>query len=220
MNEMERALRGAFALEQVPPPGPGFEARMARAARARRGTRAAPVVLAAFVAGAAVATLAIGRDRAGEDRAPPVVVAVRPPAARPAGGNTAVAEVWELVIRLSRSWSVRDDQVVETPAPEPPRERRKHQRRAVEPPVDCGDDPLCPLVAPNAARLLMAVSGGWGRVSIDGQDAGVTPLDIEVIPGRHRVTVRAPNGRTRTLTVLLRPGERRTLMLDLSEPRR
>jgi hypothetical protein len=89
--------------------------------------------------------------------------------------------------------------------------------RAAEPAVDCGNDPLCPLVAPTAARLRISVAGGAQRVTIDGQDAGVPPLDIELIPGRHRVVVRFAGGHTRSMSVLLRSGEHRTLMVPAPE---
>jgi hypothetical protein len=221
MSDLERALRGAFALHQVPPPGAAFEARMARAAGARRGLRTGPIVLAAFVAGAAAATLATGRDRGQETTAP--LAATAPPRARPAGGQGSVAEVWQLVIRFSRSWSAREEPAPvedERPPPLKPARERQRDRRSVEPRIDCGDDPLCPLVAPTAARLSVAVDGGPARISIDGQDAGTSPRLLELIPGRHRVTVRAEDGSTRTLTIDLRPGEKRTLKVTLPEPRR
>lgn len=221
MSDLERALRAAFALDAGAAAGPGFEARMVRAARVRRGKRVAPIALAALVAGAAVATLVVGRRR--EE---PARIALRPPAptAAPpvAAGRSSFTEMWELVIRFGRTWSAADDAALEEEAPPTtPRERRR--RRAVvadQTTIDCGDDPLCPLVAPNAARLRMAVDHGWGRVSIDGQDAGITPLDVEVIPGRHRITIRFADGATRTMSVDLRSGEHRTLMLSDREPPR
>ncbi|HEY8141090.1 MAG TPA: PEGA domain-containing protein [Kofleriaceae bacterium] len=222
MSDLERALRAAFALDAGAAAGPGFEARMVRASRARGGTRVAPIALAALVAGAAVATLVVGRG--GEE---PARVALRPaaptaaaPAARGAG-RSSFTEVWELVIRFSRTWSAADDAAVEDEAPPPSRDRRRRRVSVPDQPtIDCGDDPLCPLVAPNAARLRMAVDHGWGRVSIDGQDAGITPLDVEVIPGRHRVTIRFADGATRTMSVDLRSGEHRTLMMSDREPPR
>lgn len=223
MSDFERALRAAFALDAGAAAGPGFEARMVRGSRVRRGTRVAPIALAALVAGAAVATLVVGR-RSEE----PARIALRPPAPTAAApvaagaGRSSFTEMWELVIRFGRTWSAADEAAVEEEVPPtPPHERRR--RRAIvpdQPTIDCGDDPLCPLVAPNAARLRMAVDHGWGRVSIDDQDAGITPLDVEVIPGRHRITIRFAGGTTRTMSVDLRSGEHRTLMLSDREPRR
>ncbi len=221
MSDLERALRAAFALDTGAAAGPGFEARMVRGSRARRLSRAAPIALAALVAGAAVATLVVGR---GGDQ--PARLALRPPASSPApaaGGadRSAFTEVWQLVIRFSRSWSSADDAASDQEERVPPaREPRRRRAGIPRPTIDCGDDPLCPLVAPNAARLRLAVASGRGRVSIDGQDAGVTPLDIEVIPGLHRVTIRFAGGGTRTMSVDLGPGEHRTLMVSDRKPRR
>lgn len=217
--EIERALRAAFALDPAASPGPGFEARMVRAARARgRRMRAAPALLAAAVAGAAVATLAIGRGR---DQPAPPRIAVHPAAAAPpSAGPPSLTEFWELVIRFRHGWSANreldGDQPPAEESEELVRPPPRHQPRlpAAEPRIDCGDDPLCPLVAPNAARLHVVASPA-GRVFIDGQDAGATPLDIEVIPGRHRVGIRADDGGWRNMAVVLRPGERRMLTFEL-----
>lgn len=211
MSDLERALRAAFARDAAASPGPGLEARMARAAQGRGGRmRAAPALLAAAVAGAAIATLALGRGR--EEPAPRVAIR---PAAPAAGGSRSFTEVWELVIRFGRTFSVEDDEgearEQEDTMPPPPERRRRH---LAEPRVDCGDDPLCPLVAPHAGRLQIATSGTWARVSIDGLDAGVTPLDTELIPGRHRVSFRFADGRRRDEEIVLRPGERRTLLVS------
>jgi len=236
MSDLERALRGAFALDAVPTPGAGFEARMARAARERGRTRAGPIVLAALVAGAAAATLAIARDAEHAPAAPRLAMwpTTAPAAVRPGDGSSSFTEVWQLVIRVQRSFSLSVDDAatgdsedsIEREAtdddqpPPPPRERRRHHP-VTQPTIDCGNDPLCPLVAPNAARLRVATrEGGWGRVYLDGQDAGATPLDIEVIPGRHRLTVLDGNGQTRTLTIDLEPGERRHLQITMPRPAR
>lgn len=130
--------------------------------------------------------------------------------------------MWELVIRFSRSWSAADDTPGEDEAPPPPARERHRRRRtgAAQPTIDCGDDPLCPLVLPKAAQLRISVAGGWGRVSIDRQDVGITPLEVAVIPGRHWLTIRFADGTTRTMSVDLRSGEHRTLMLSAHEPRR
>ena len=225
MSDLERSLRAAFALDAGAAAGAGFEARVvraARAARARGRTRVVPIALAAAVAGAAIATLLLGgrgeeRSRAALHRHAPAPPAAAPSRAAGGDGSSSFSEVWQLVIRFSRSWSVVDD--AEPPAPRrDPKRPRRH--RAAEPAIDCGNDPLCPLVAPTAARLRISAAGGAQRVIIDGQDAGVPPLDIELIPGRHRVAVRFAGGGTRSMSVILRSGEHRTLMVPGPEPPR
>ncbi len=206
MSDLERALRAAFAVDPVPAPAAGFEARMARAARERgRTLRAMPALLAAAVAGAAIATLLVGRR--GQER---TATLVAPP---PRGGHS-VSEVWELVVELRHRfrWSA-DDRRDDPPAPvdpTPPREHRGAPHRSVEQ-VECGDDPLCPLVAPKAARLAIAAAGGAARVTLDGQDAGNTPLDIDVIPGDHMIEVRWEDGREKKVFVTLRSGDHRSI---------
>jgi len=216
MSELERALRGAFAVDPVPAAPPGFEARMARAARERgRKVRAMPALLAAAVAGAAIATLVVGRR--GDDR--PATLAAPPPR----GGNS-VSEVWQLVVELRHRWRwSAADRRNQPPAPveptgprEPAREHRTEPRRPVEQ-VDCGDDPLCPLVAPKAARLNIAAAGGSARVTLDGQDAGNTPLEMDVIPGYHMIEVRWEDGREKKVFVTLRSGDHRSI--QVSRPR-
>jgi hypothetical protein len=213
MSELERALRGAFAMDAVPEPRPGFEARLAGAARERRAL-ALPGLLAAAVAGAAIATLLIGRG--GEQRAAP---AARPPQA----GGGSVTQAWELVVELRHrfSWSSDDREkrepfkiiAPEPPPPAAPRERRPAVRRPVDQ-VECGDDPLCPLVAPSAARVSIAAAGGRARVTLDGQDAGATPLEIDVIPGDHMFEVRWEDGRTKKVFATLRSGDHRSIRVS------
>ncbi len=211
MSDLERALRAAFVHGAPAEPPVGFEARMARAALARgRPARMLPGLLAAVVAAAAIATLLTGRGRG----------AVPAPSQPPAAGS--VTEVWQLVIELRRrlSWSVpdeRDDQpVVAPPVPPAPREHAPSVRRPIDQ-VDCGDDPLCPLVAPSAARVSLAAAGGPARVTLDGQDAGTTPLDIDVIPGEHMFVVRWDDGREKKVFATLRSGDHRSIRV--SRPR-
>jgi hypothetical protein len=211
MSELERALRGAFAMDAVPEPRPGFEARVAGAARQRR---VLPGLLATAVAAAAIATLLVGRR--GEERAARGARPLR------AGGGS-VTEVWQLVVELRHrfSWSTADEEKPEPvpitapqpPTPTEPREHRPAVRRPIDQ-VDCGDDPLCPLVAPSAARVSIAATGGKARVTLDGQDAGATPLEIDVIPGEHMFEVRWEDGRTKKVFATLRSGDHRSIRVS------
>lgn len=205
MSDLERALRSAFALDAVPDPGPGFEARVARP---RRRTHTVPAVLAAAVAAAAITTLVIGR---GEQQR--TVAAARP-------GDGSVGQVWQLVVELRDRfrWSrdhERNQEPVRIIAPEPPapRQHRPTERRPIDQ-VECGDDPLCPLVAPSAARVSIAASGGRARVTLDGQDAGPTPLEIDVIPGEHMFEVRWEDGQLKKVFVTLRSGDHRSIRVS------
>jgi len=135
MSELERALRGAFAMDAVPEPRPGFEARVAGAARQRR---VLPGLLATAVAAAAIATLLVGRR--GEERAARGARPLR------AGGGS-VTEVWQLVVELRHrfSWSTADEEKPEpvpitAPQPPTPTEPREH-RPAVRRPI-AGATPL------------------------------------------------------------------------------
>ncbi|HEU5055782.1 MAG TPA: PEGA domain-containing protein, partial [Kofleriaceae bacterium] len=146
----------------------------------------------------------------------PARVALRPPPppaaapARPAGGRSSITEVWEIVVRVTRSWTADRAASDEPPAPQPSPRRPARRHRSAAPAIDCGNDPLCPLVAPNAARLVVATDRA-ARIFVDGQDVGPSPRVIELIPGRHRVTLRFDGGGTRSAAVVLDPGERRTL---------
>jgi serine/threonine-protein kinase len=58
----------------------------------------------------------------------------------------------------------------------------------------------------------------WARVTLDGKYLGETPIVNHVLaPGRHTLRIARPGLRSRTLKVTLRPGEQRTLRLDLEE---
>jgi hypothetical protein len=224
MSDLERALRSAFALDAGAAAGPGFEARLVRAARARGRVRVVPIALSAAVAGAAIATLLLGGrgdepSRAALDAPELAPQASAPPRAGGGDGSASFSEMWEIVIRFGRSWiahhEVSGEQEPRPEPPEPAREqRRPRQHRGARPAIDCGNDPLCPLVAPTAARLHIATARGAQRVTIDGQDAGTPPLDIEVIPGIHRIVVHFAGGRARSMSVDLGPGERRTLTVS------
>jgi serine/threonine protein kinase len=82
-----------------------------------------------------------------------------------------------------------------------------------------GADPAEPPAGVEPAMAVLAINTEpWTRVEIDGASAGTTPvIGRRVRPGRHTVRLTNPGrGITRTLSVTLRAGERRRIVLDLS----
>lgn len=54
-------------------------------------------------------------------------------------------------------------------------------------------------------------------VLLDGEKRGVAPLDLEIIPGSHRVVVTAPKHESRSVSFSIAPGETRRIDLQLRE---
>jgi hypothetical protein len=73
--------------------------------------------------------------------------------------------------------------------------------------------------APAAAKLMVVtVSGGtvlWSEVYVDGKKRGQTPCPVSLAPGLHAVEVRRPGYLPRSTRVVLRPGQEKTLRLEL-----
>jgi hypothetical protein len=58
----------------------------------------------------------------------------------------------------------------------------------------------------------------WTRVSIDGQDRGITPLKIALPPGTHTVVFENPEAKLKqSKKIVLGSGETQKLDLDLSK---
>ena len=86
-----------------------------------------------------------------------------------------------------------------------------HETKPAPEPTDQVLDPIEP------ARLSIIVFP-WGDVWVDGKRRGAAPVkDIALRPGRHKIS--AGQGRpTKTQTVRLREGDRKTLQFDLTQP--
>ncbi|MBW2507770.1 MAG: protein kinase [Deltaproteobacteria bacterium] len=64
---------------------------------------------------------------------------------------------------------------------------------------------------------LTVIAIPWGNVWIDGKPAGNSPLkDVAISPGRHEISV-GRGSPTKSETVRLKPGQRKTIRLDLTE---
>jgi len=82
------------------------------------------------------------------------------------------------------------------------------------------EPPAVPLAGGEETMAVLAINTEpWTKVEIDGASAGTTPvLGRRVRPGRHTLRLTNPGRNiTRTLAVTLRAGERRRIVLDLSE---
>lgn len=66
-------------------------------------------------------------------------------------------------------------------------------------------------------RLGIVASPAGATVLVDGERRGVTPIDLDVDAGTHRVVVSAPKHETRAVTVTLSRGETRRIDLQLRE---
>ena len=56
----------------------------------------------------------------------------------------------------------------------------------------------------------------WADVVIDGSPAGQTPVTVPLSPGKaHRVVMRRDGFRSATRRVVLKPGQKRTLVVTL-----
>jgi serine/threonine-protein kinase len=87
----------------------------------------------------------------------------------------------------------------------PPPEPATTERRAKVPPA-----------APAPARLTVVVIP-WGDVWIDGKPQGASPLKNKSLkPGRYKIAA-GQGSASKTQTIRLRPGQRRTVQFDLTD---
>ena len=73
-------------------------------------------------------------------------------------------------------------------------------------------------VAAALARAVVSIDASpWGQVWLDGRSLGDTPLsELKVTPGEHQLKVSNPEtGKTNTQRLTVKPGERRTVRVDL-----
>jgi len=69
--------------------------------------------------------------------------------------------------------------------------------------------------APTAGRLTLYCAASQARVWVNGRLAGVAPLEIPVVPGRHAIRVQAPGHKEWTRTVIVLPGGAVKVTADL-----
>ena len=78
-------------------------------------------------------------------------------------------------------------------------------------------EPVAPVVTPARPAKLTVVVFPWGDVWINGKPRGPSPLKNESLkPGRYKIGV-GRGSPSRTQTVRLRPGQRKTLQFDLTQ---
>lgn len=70
---------------------------------------------------------------------------------------------------------------------------------------------------PIVTRLGVVTAPVGATVLLDGEKRGVAPLDLEVIPGSHRVVVTAPKHESHAVNFSIAPGETRRIDLQLRE---
>lgn len=70
---------------------------------------------------------------------------------------------------------------------------------------------------PIVTHLSVTATPAGARVTIDGEPHGAAPLDVDVVPGEHRVVVSAARHQSRAVTLTLASGESRRLDLQLRE---
>ncbi|MBK7859058.1 MAG: serine/threonine protein kinase [Archangiaceae bacterium] len=197
---------GAFAPAELaawlrsPPAGPRADA--TRSLRAGPGLALAPArrrwPLPLGVALAAV-LLALGVSRALPGRAPPPVAAAAGAPAAPLAVPAAPA-----------------------PDPAPPAAAEPPPRQAKVPaPVQPARRPVHAAKAPAKAEpagagwLNVGMKGGWAQVSVDGRDAGPTPVFRLVLPaGPHRLEALRQDGARTRREVTVRAGLEETVVLD------
>ena len=73
------------------------------------------------------------------------------------------------------------------------------------------------LSSPATLRVVTKHAGEsiWAEVLVDGRRVGESALVVKLPPGRHRIRVQRPGYRPTSKTVVLRPGQTRTLVLEL-----
>ena len=62
-------------------------------------------------------------------------------------------------------------------------------------------------------KLVLKVTP-WAKVKIDGKDSGYAPRALQLAPGRHRVSLSGPNGKSKTVSVTIQSGKTEQLRLD------
>jgi hypothetical protein len=78
--------------------------------------------------------------------------------------------------------------------------------------------PAKPEVKLTGEGTLVVASSPWCNVSIDGADKGPTPVSAKVQAGKHTVVLSNPEFKiSRTLSVMVQPGETVRKKLDFSE---
>jgi hypothetical protein len=72
-----------------------------------------------------------------------------------------------------------------------------------------------PPAASAVGELVIQSRPAAARVSIDGDEKGVTPVSVELSPGPHVVEVRVGRSEPRVVPVMIRPGVQSGLYLEL-----
>lgn len=108
---------------------------------------------------------------------------------------------------------------VPRPVEEEPDAEPEVQAAEATPPAELGTTEGRPRVVPSApapARLTV-VAVPWGDVWIDGKSQGASPLKNKSLkPGRYKISA-GQGSPSKTQTIRLRPGQRRTVQFDLTD---
>lgn len=108
---------------------------------------------------------------------------------------------------------------VPPPVEEEPDAEPEVQAAEATPPAELGTTEGRPRVVPSApapARLTV-VAVPWGDVWIDGKSQGASPLKNKSLkPGRYKISA-GQGSPSKTQTIRLRPGQRRTVQFDLTD---